>query len=123
MSYYIHNIPGRLRVKTPLVKGSPNTAQDVQRLLEAIEGIDSTAANTLTGSVVINYNSKTVDSGRILDILQQKGYFDISKVKTNDVYMQDAVSKAGGIIGKALVGLFLEKAFEGSALSLLTVLI
>ena len=123
MSYYVHNIPGRLRVKTPFVKGDPDTAESIRKLLEAVEGVDSTAVRTLTGSVIINYNAKTIDSGAILDILKRKGYFDASQVQTNEEYMETAVTKAGGLIGKALVGLFLEKAFEGSALSLLTVLI
>ena len=123
MSYYVHNIPGRLRVKTPIVKGDPDTAEDIQKLLEAVVGVDSTAVRTLTGSVIVNYDAKTIDSETILDILKRKGYFDSSKVQTQEDYMETAVTKAGGLIGKALLGLFLEKAFEGSALSLLTVLI
>ena len=123
MSYYVHNIPGRLRVKTPIVKGDPDTAEDIRKILETVVGIDSTAVRPLTGSVIINYDSKTVDSATILDILRRKGYFDASKVQTKDDYMETAITKAGGIIGKALFGFFLEKAFEGSALSLLSVLI
>ena len=123
MSYYVHDIPGRLRVKTPIVKGDPDTAEDIQKLLEAVVGVDSTAVRTLTGSVIINYDSKTIDSETILDILNRKGYFDGSKVQTKEDYLETAVTRASGLIGKALLGLFLEKAFEGSALSLLTVLI
>jgi copper chaperone CopZ len=125
MSYYVHHVPGtgRLRVKIPFMKGNPNTAEDVKRLLDAIAGIDSTAVSTTTGSVVVNYNEKAVDSKQILDILKRNGYFDDSKVVTNDQVIEAAVSKAGEMVSKALVGLFLEKAFEGSALSLLTVLI
>ena len=123
MSYYVHNIPGRLRIKTPILKGDPETAEDVRKLLEAVVGVDSTAVRTLTGSVIVNYNSKTIDSRTILEILERKGYFDASKVVTKEDHMETAITKAGGIIGKALFGLFLEEAFEGSALSLLTVLI
>jgi copper chaperone CopZ len=123
MSYYIHSVPGRLRVKIPFVKGNPNTAADVSRLLEKIDGIDSTAVNTLTGSVLINYDSKSVNSDKILNALTQKGYVDPSKTVTNDAYVQAAVSKAGGVVSKALLGIFLNMALEGSPLSLLTVLI
>lgn len=123
MSYYVHNVPGRLRVRTPIVKGDPETAEDIRKLLEAVVGVDSTAVRTLTGSVIINYNSKAIDSDTILDILMRRGYFDASKVQTRSDYVETAATKAGSIIGKALFGLFLEKAFEGSALSLLSVLI
>jgi copper chaperone CopZ len=123
MSYYIHDIPGRLRVKTPAIKGNGNAAEEVQRLLNVIEGIDSTSVNTTTGSVVINYDAKAVQSGKILDTLKDSGYLDPSKTVTNDDYFEAAVSKVGGVVSKALIGLLLEKTFEGSALSLLTVLI
>ncbi len=123
MSYYVHSTPGRLRVKIPSVKGSPKFANDVEGILMTIEGIDSTAVNTLTGSVVINYDKKIVSSEAVLSILEKKGYFEIPKAVPNDRYLEEAVSKAGSVVGKAVLEVLLAKAFEGSALSLLTVLI
>jgi len=123
MGHYVHDIPGRLRVKIPLAKGRPDTAQEIEMLLKAIEGIDSTATNTTTGSVLINYNSKTLTSDRILSALNQKGWFDHTKMTRQDDVLQETVSKVGSVVSRALVGLVLEKTFEGSMLSLLTVLI
>jgi copper chaperone CopZ len=123
MGYYIHNVPGRLRVKTPSIKNNSDAAQEVQKILDVIEGIDSTSVNTVTGSVIVNYDARMVRSDHILDALQERGYLDPSKAITNDQYVEAAVSKVGGLVSKALLGFFLEKAFEGSALSLLTVLI
>lgn len=123
MSYYVHDIPGRLRVKIPSIKGSPNAANNVEGLLKAIEGIDSTAVNTLTGSIVINYNAGTVSSNEVLRILEEKGYFEAPNVVSNEKYIEAAVSKAGNFVGKAVLEILIAKAFEGSALSLLTALI
>lgn len=123
MAHYIHDIPGRLRVKMPAIKGNSNAAGELQRILDEIEGIDSTSVNTLTGSVIVNYDTRSLKSDVILDTLKERGYLDPSKVITNDQYVEAAVSKVGGVISKALIGLFLEQVFEGSALSLLTVLI
>jgi len=123
MGYYVHDAPGRLRVKIPLAKKRPDTAQQIENLLKAIEGIDSTATNTTTGSVVINYNRKTLTSDRILSALNQKGWFDHTKMTRQDDVLQETVSKVGSVVSRALVGLVLEKTFEGSMLSLLTVLI
>ncbi len=123
MSYYIHDVPGRLRVRIPRLKRSNDTAEAIRRILASIEGIDSTAINTLTGSVVVNYNSKSLNAARILDSLTQNGYFDSIAAERNNAGLPPAVSRAGGLIGKALFGLVLEKAFEGSALSLLSVLV
>jgi hypothetical protein len=123
MGCYIHDIPGRLRVRLPLVKGNPETAKDVGNILKSIEGIDSTAVNTTTGSVVINYNIKALNSEKILNTLNRNGYFDRSMVITNDKVIEETVSKVGSVVGKALIGMFLEKTFEGSMLSMLAVLI
>lgn len=124
MSTYIHNVPGRLRVKIPHMKRNQSTAEELQRILNHIEGVDSTAVNTLTGSIIINYDHRLTGPNRILNALRFKGYVDPSKgTTTTDEVIENAVSKAGGVLGKALLGLLVEKTFEGSALSLLTVLI
>jgi copper chaperone CopZ len=123
LSYYVHNTPGRLRVKIPSIKGSPKFANDIEGILRTIEGIDSTAVNTLTGSIVINYDRNIVSSEAVLSILEKKGYFEILKAVSNDRTIEAAVSKAGGVVGRAVLEVLLAKAFEGSALSLLTVLI
>jgi hypothetical protein len=71
----------------------------------------------------VNYNPKTLNYKDIVSLLQRKGYFDPSKAVTNDQYIQHAVSKAGHIASKAVFGSIVEKAFEGSALSLIALLI
>lgn len=123
MSYYIHDIPGRLRVKNPLIKSYSKIAGDIQRLLNQIDGINSTAINTVTGSIIINYDSKAVSSKKILDTLKYAGYFDLSKAITNDQYIHAAVSNAGKLVWKTLFGALAGEALEGSALSFLAVLI
>ncbi|HWR89246.1 MAG TPA: cation transporter [Dissulfurispiraceae bacterium] len=123
MSYYMHHVPGRLRVKSPLIKGNERRAEEVRSLIESMGGVTSTAVNTLTGSVVVNYDSSAIEAGQIQDTLNRTGYFDTSRAVTNDEYIHGMASKAGQVIGKAVFGAFVEKAFEGSAFSLLAVLI
>ena len=123
MSYYLHVVPGRVRVKIPVIKGDERKAQEVENLLKGLRGIDSVSAYSLTGSVIVNYQRDALDSEVILNVLKQQGYFDDSKIVTSDQYIQNAVSKAGQSIGKVLFGLAIEKAFEGSGLSFLSALI
>ncbi len=85
MSYYVHEVPGRLRVKTPSARG--------------------------------------VNSKGILEILEEKGLFDSSQLMTGDQYLHNRMEKTGQVIGKAIFGLVLEKAFEGTPMALLSVLI
>ncbi|MBM2837636.1 MAG: uncharacterized protein HW415_261 [Deltaproteobacteria bacterium] len=123
MDHYIHDVPGRLRVKNPVFKGKGWIAEEVGGLLRQIKGILSTDINIVTGSIVINYDPRTVHSREILGVLRRASYFDPSRAVTNDQYIHSAVTKAGHVVKKALFGTFVEKAFEGSALSYLAILI
>jgi hypothetical protein len=58
-----------------------------------------------------------------LKILEKKGYYRISPLEEQEYPMQTAVSKVGETVGKALVGAFVQQAFEGSMLSFLALLV
>jgi copper chaperone CopZ len=123
MSYYVHQIQGRLRVKTPLLKGNASAARNVEKLLRPIPGVKRNAINTVTGSAVIYYDPQAVSSKEILDILNVAGYFDLSKAVTNDQRVYATAVQTGGILWKVLAGALVERVFQGSALSLLAALI
>jgi copper chaperone CopZ len=123
MEYYMHDVPGRLRVKTPLIKGKEGLAKHVENFLGQVNGVQSVLANTVTGSIVLIYDEKKVTSQILLDILKTRGFFDSSKAITNDQYIHRTASKAGHVLYKAVFGAFVESALQGSSLSLLTFLI
>lgn len=119
----MHNIPGRLRVKSPLLKRNMAAVDDVKKALSTIQGIAAVDFNLTTGSLLINYNHRTSKPEDIIGLLERKGYFDRAKTTTNERYIHSAAEKTGRVIGKAALGMAIEKAFEGSALSLLAMLI
>ncbi len=123
MSYYIHGIPGRLRVKTPVIRGNEYKAEEVRLLLRVVRGVLSVSANILTGSLIISYDPTIVTQKEIVDFLKRNGYFDESKAITNDHYIQSAVTKFARIAHKAFFGAFVSNALEGSALSFLAIFI
>ena len=123
MSYYIHSIPGRLRIKTPLVKGSQDKASDVECLLNRHAGVTKTSVNPLTGSVVVNYDHKTVSERSLINVLENSGYFKSDKALTNDQYIHGAASRVGKLLWDAVFGSFVSSALEGTPLSLLSVLV
>ena len=123
MSYYVHDVPGRLRVKTPAIKGNPARALQIEELLSKKEGVLSVVSNKTTGSVVINYDSDVLNKEAILDILTKRGHFDPSKVVTNDQLIEDTVSKSGKLVSKAVLGLLMDAAFGGTPLSVLTAIL
>ena len=114
MRYYMHRIPGRLRIKIPEIKGHPDKAGVIQALLRDVDGIESIRANTITGSVVVKYEPGRSLSERILSILTENGFFD----KTNTFGMDHAVyessSKVGEALSKAFCGWAVGRALEGN---------
>ncbi len=123
MSYYLHNVPGRLRVKSPLLRRNDAAGDEVKKTLSLIPGVAAVDFNPVTGSLLINYNHKTTRHEDIVGLLERKGYFDRAKATTNEGYLHAAAEKTGRVIGKAALGIAVEKALEGSALSLISLLI
>ena len=123
MSYYMHHVPGRLRVKTPFIKGKEEQALQVQGLIESLPGVRSASGNTVTGSLVIHYDPRRIEPERIMDCLTREGIFDHSKALTNDQYIHSAASAAGHWVWKAAFGALADGLFSGSPLSLLTALL
>ena len=113
MSYYFHNIPGRLRIKSPAIKNNRNAAEELKSSMSMLKGIISVDINPTTGSLLVKYDHETLHYKYIVDILQRKGYFDMSKAATNDQYIQSAVSKTFNVISKVVLGSFAEQAIEG----------
>lgn len=57
----IHHIPGRIRIRLPDVKGSPEAARRVESELRALEGVRGAQANPITGSVLVRYDAGHFD--------------------------------------------------------------
>lgn len=122
MSYYMHSVPGRLRIKTPMIKNN-KLAAHVEKFLRQINGVESLVTNSLTGSITITYDREKVTSQKLLDTLKTRGIFDPSKALSNDQYIHSTASKAGNIVYKALLGTIVEQTLQGSPLALLGLLI
>ena len=123
MSYYYHNVPGRLRVKIPTLKGRPARIKGVEDLLLNLDGAEIIKTNPLTGSVVINYDPDLLDAQQIIQILIDHQYFDEAHAITHDELVQSAAAKAGFKIGKVIFGWAVSKTLEASGLSMLAAII
>jgi hypothetical protein len=123
MAFYLHEVPGRLRIQIPALKRNPLRAEEVQDLLEDLSGIKSTSVNTVTGSVIVHYDPEIVNSGAILTILSREEYIDVAKAISTENNAEKALAKAGHVVTKALLGIALDRALQGSPLSILTAFI
>jgi len=93
MIYYIHDIPGRLRIKSPLVKHNDHAEKEIADLLRYLSGIESIAVNTATGSFLIRYDPSRANSHDIVAALTEHGYFDPRGAITSDDYLRSRAAK------------------------------
>ncbi len=121
MSCYYHVTPGRLRVKAPLIRQNAHEAQKVDELLRSIPGVQRVCINGLTGSVTILHRGSESDARKILSLLKDNGYLELSEEVEHPT---DSIwSRLGATAGKMVLGAVVEKALEGSMLSLLALLV
>lgn len=66
---YVHALEGRLRVRVPSLKGSPERARQTEDFLRAAEGIDEVSVNPRTGSILILYDPQRTAESQILETL------------------------------------------------------
>lgn len=122
MSYYLHEVAGRIRIKTPLIKKHPARAEHVSTIVRQLRGVRSVETNTTTGSILITYDKNVLNHDIIVTTLENSGYFDRTKVVRDDFVTRQA-AVAGEYIGKALFGYATEKALESMGLSFVAALI
>ncbi|HTY22668.1 MAG TPA: hypothetical protein VMC85_06030 [Desulfomonilaceae bacterium] len=120
MGYYLHAVPGRLRIKIPLLKRNPERAMELRKLLRRVAGITSTSTSTVTGSVTINYDRDIVRPNSILNLLAHENYIDLGEAISGYKPAEAVVSNVGKTVSKALLSLALERALQGSSLSFIT---
>lgn len=71
MTYYLHETPGRLRVRTPILKQNPKENERVIAVLAKLEGITHVYTRPTTGSITIFYCQKTLCPATIINRLEK----------------------------------------------------
>jgi hypothetical protein len=66
--YVSHAIPGRVRIKLPKVKGNPVLAAELEQRLAAMRVVQWVEVNTLTGSVLLGYDPRMLESLHTLQV-------------------------------------------------------
>ena len=119
MKQYIHSVPGRLRIKTPIIKRNIKMAKHVEKFMSQLRGVTSVYSNPTTGSVLISYDSKIVNHNIILDTCKIYGLINKSQTISLDEHINETASKAGYALRKIILGVMVENIIENSALSFL----
>jgi hypothetical protein len=123
MSYYIHNIPGRFRIKIPNIKKQPHRARKLEAVLSRKKGIEMAVANELTGSLKMHYDPSRVEPEQLLNVLKKLNLVDENitfRNHTNNYVVTTQLTRA---CGKAMVNWAFSKTLQSSGLGLLSALI
>ena len=116
---YIHHVPGRLRVNTPVLKRNEFRAGQLKSYLERMHGVLRADASIVTGSVVIKYDTFLVSADVILNSLRDLGYIQHLHVSEQAGQAPSQMQKVVDIFTVKLV----ETALEKSAVALVAALI
>jgi hypothetical protein len=119
MAHYIHHVPGRLRVNTPVLKKNGPRARQLKSYLEGMNGVLQAETSIVTGSVVIRYDRCLVSSTSILNSLHDLGYIQNTGTLSGPAQGAPVTQKVADIFVQKLV----ETALERSAVTLVAALI
>jgi Heavy metal associated domain 2 len=123
MKCYVHNVPGRLRIKNFLFKNSSVHYEVRKALVNMGHGIGTVDFNLTTGSLLINYDPTEIHHQDILNALAAAGFYHPDRTITNDQVVHQATSKAFNVVAKAVSGAFIDTALSGTGLSFLAFLL
>jgi copper chaperone CopZ len=120
MAYYVHHVPGRLRIKTAGLKKNSSRARELKLCLEEMHGVLETDVSIITGSIVIKYDAEVVSSTAIMNNLHGQGYIrDVAHTSNQVSYEVHPMQKVTDTFVQKLV----EAALERSATALVAALI
>ncbi|MGD0282970.1 MAG: HMA2 domain-containing protein [Dissulfurispiraceae bacterium] len=97
MEYYIHQVPGRLRIRTPILHNNPKKNDEFIKNIKNLNGILSLKVNPLTGSALLLYDEKKINCEQLIGILEKYGYFNLATSTTSDELVEHISEKALGI--------------------------
>jgi hypothetical protein len=69
-----HHLPGRLRLRSAVLKGNALASEAAQRHLAQIDGVTSARANPSTGSVLLEYDPNVISPSNVGDVLATHRY-------------------------------------------------
>ena len=109
----LHVLEGRLRIRVPEVKGSPDEARAVEAQLLSVDGVTHVTANHVTGNVLVLFEVQRTSVEVITEALHGWGY------------LRDPIpaARAGRLVGNGLGGLVLRATTEVALQQLLVALI
>ena len=141
MYFIVHHVPGRLRLRGFPLKRNESEAARITTLLAQCEGVHHSQASTLTGSIIIHYDTTLITSQGILMALNQLWKIEVIADRAPMLSSAGVVSalaptpmparaRSSGIVanfsaalGKMLLEMAVERLMERSVFALVKALV
>lgn len=75
MESYIHQSPGRLRIRAAVLRNNADQAQSMAHLLSQWQGVHNVRLSSLTGSMVIRFDPHIVPSSLLIHFFAKQNVF------------------------------------------------
>jgi hypothetical protein len=121
--HYLHHLPGRLRVRNPILKRNSQKAGEVQLFLEGTRGVNLVRLNPVTGSVTIHYTPTEIDGSALIESMTDAGYVRPDLALASERNLDQAMGKAGRALARVAAGVVLDALLADSPLGLIAVIV
>jgi copper chaperone CopZ len=115
---YVHRVPGRLRVRSGVVKQNPKKASELLTAIGTVPGVKSVDVNTVTGSILVHHDPFRLSSDDLLAVLGAQGISGEPSRAPQPASAPRAAS-VGATVARAVVTSVLQHAIERSIVRLL----
>jgi copper chaperone CopZ len=125
---YMHELPGRVRVRCPLLRKNVENATAIKAGLESTCGVKSVTVNPSTGSFTVHYDHDRTSPAELLAVFERHGLRKVTAPAVEPVYAPTripiAIARGRGLssptpkIARVIAGYVIEKAIERSLLAL-----
>jgi hypothetical protein len=123
MTCFVHHVPGRVRFKIAGLKHQEHQAKKIRNLFSGLYGISKISINTLTGSIVLHYDSSLFSVDQLLNILKYNNVIDSNRPIVFEKPVSERSTQMGMALGKAVFSWAVGKALERSGLGFLAIFI
>jgi len=93
MKYYIHYVPGRMRIESPVLHDNPAKAKEFETFIKGLNGISAIEIHAATGSAIMHFDEKKINCEQLIGILEKNGYFRLAEAETCDERVEKATEK------------------------------
>jgi len=119
MQPYIHQVRGRIRVRSIAIKQQPNQVADLLTRLNEADGIKTITHKRYAGSVAVTYDATVVKADTLMAFFESHG---LLREDLSDDAVTRLVANGGKLVGRTLITLAAQRVLGPKAASLLSAL-